>query len=290
MSNAHRVIQHAEHIWSYRHNWERVEPAIGMILTDEGWIAVDGGSSPVHGREVLAEMKAIADKPVRYVIATHRHFDHTFGNQSYDAPVLSGTKCKERFDINVQDDWSKEGAMDWLKRDMFPNIPALSEVDFLDYEPVSPSETFDEELSLKIGNVQLELFHLPGVHTDDGIAVYVPTEKVIFLSDAFYYLPGPEGSMLELPVLLDRVSKLDLVHYVPGHERPHDQEVFERLREYVDGLIDQVKSLIADGATREEILAIPIDQKYLDPKTSFVGERLHKRHLIGAYKELRAES
>lgn len=290
MSNSDRVIQHAENVWSYRHNWERVEPAIGMILTDEGWVAVDGGSSPVHGYEVLAEMQSIAKKPVKYVVATHRHFDHTFGNQAYDAPVLSGAKCKERFDINVLDDWSKENALDWLKRDMFPNIPALSENDFVGYEPVSPATTFEDDLSLSVGNVQLEFFHLPGVHTDDGIVVYLPSEKVIFLSDAFYFLPGPEGSFLELPHLINKVDQLEVAHYVPGHERPHDREIFEKLQSYVNELIDDVKSRIAEGASRADVLSIAIKPRYLETKTSFIGERLHKRHLIGTYRELTAKS
>jgi len=289
MSDNSRVNQHAENVWSYHHNWVRVEPAIGMILTDDGWVVVDGGSCPPHGREVFDAMREIADKPVVKLIATHRHFDHTFGNQVFDGPVLSGRRCKERYDTNLTDDWGPELVQKWLKNEMLPHIPGLSEGDFVDLELPPIDETFDDELELEIGGVTMELFHLPGVHTDDSIAVYLPDAKVIFLSDAFYLLEGPEGKFTNLPGLLEQVSQLDIKHYVPGHERPHNHEIYQLLVEYTNELLNEIKVRIAEGASKEEIRAIPINKKYLEQKTSFIGERMHKRHIRDAYRELTSE-
>jgi glyoxylase-like metal-dependent hydrolase (beta-lactamase superfamily II) len=280
-----RVIQHAENVWSYRHNWERVEPAVGMILTDEGWIVVDGGSCPVHGRQVLAAMQQISDVPTRYVIATHRHWDHTFGNQVFDAPVISSQKCKDRMLMNMQDDWSADRVIDWLVSDMFPHIPGLSEADFEGLELIVPSETFETDMSLKIGNVELELFLLNNVHADDNIGVYLPEQRVIFLGDAFYY-PAPEGRVTNLPVLVEKVAELDLETLIPGHERPHNREVFEQFREYVLTLQDRIQEIVNAGQPEEAALQIPFEERF--QRTSFLNEKQHRKTIKLAFRELSA--
>ncbi len=283
--NNPRVVQHSEKIWSYKHHWERVEPAIGMILTSEGWIAVDGGNSPVHGRHVHEAMQAIMPKPVIYVIDTHRHFDHTFGNQAFNAPVTASQRCKERFDENIRDDWSPEHVLGWLRREMFSRIPTLSDADFEGLSLIAPTESFSASKTLVVGDTRIELFMLDGVHSDDSIGVYLPDGKTLFLGDAFYLLEGPEGRFTRLLDLLELVAKRDIAAFVPGHERPHDRKTFEQLHEYCRELILRVKGMILDGADEQEIHAIPFDEKY--QRTSFLTPKQHGRFLNAAMRELR---
>ncbi|MBI1729221.1 MBL fold metallo-hydrolase [Candidatus Acetothermia bacterium] len=283
-----RVVQHAEKIWSYRHDWERVEPAIGMILTDDGWIAVDGGNSPLHGKHVFDAMQSISAKPVVLVVDTHRHFDHSFGNQAYNAPVLASQRCKERMEANIQDDWGSERVLDWLRKDMFSRIPTLSDRDFQDLRVIPPSESFSAKKKLTVGGTKIEMFLLDGVHSDDSIGVYLPDGKTLFLGDAFYLLEGPEGKFTRLPDLLKLVTQYDVEAFVPGHERAHDHAVFERLHEYCQELIQRVNELLKDGAAEQEILAIPFDEKF--KRTSFLSEKQHQRFLNATIRELRENS
>jgi glyoxylase-like metal-dependent hydrolase (beta-lactamase superfamily II) len=281
-----RVVQHGERVWSYRHDWERVEPAIGMILTDDGWIAVDGGNSPLHGKHVFDAMQSISAKPVVLVIDTHRHFDHSFGNQSYNAPVLGSQHCKERMEANIQDDWGPDRVLDWLRKDMYPRIPTLSDKDFRDLRVIPPSESFPSKKKLSVGGTKIEMFLLDGVHSDDSIGVYLLDGKTLFLGDAFYLLEGPEGKFTRLPDLLNLVVKYKVVAYVPGHERAHDHDVFKRLHEYCLVLIQRVKEMLADGANEQEILAVPFDEKY--QRTSFLSDKQHQRFLNAAMRELKS--
>lgn len=286
MTDQKRVQQLSENVWILRHNWQRLEPTIGMILTDEGWVAIDGGNSPLHGQKAMDAMKAIRDVPIKYVINTHRHFDHVFGNQAFDAPVIGSDRCRERFEENVQDDWGPDRALDWLKSFIFKYNDQLTEDDFPNLNLVPPSISYAGEHDLKVGGSTLHLFPLEGVHTDDGIGVYVVEEKVMFLSDAFYYQGTPEGSALKLPELLDRVAQFDVDMYAPGHERAHDAEVFNLVHRGVKHLFKEVESMMNSGTGKEEIQANISFDPDLD-KRSFLNEKMHRTLIKAAIRELK---
>jgi len=274
MTETSRVQQLSEHIWIYRHNWKRLEPTIGMILTEEGWVAIDGGNSPLHGQQVVDSMKVIRNVPVKYVINTHRHFDHVFGNQAYDAPVIGSSRCQERFTENVQDDWSDKNAIDWLKGSIFKYNDLLNENDFPNLHLVPPSISYEGIHDLKVGDLTLHLFPLEGVHTDDGIGVYAPKEKVMFLSDAFYYQGTSEGRAVQLLELIHRVAKFDVDIYAPGHERAHDVKVFNIVQQNIQNLFQGVISMVDDGAGNDEIKeAFPFDPEL--NRKSFLNEKMH---------------
>ena len=280
-----RVQQLSDRVWIYRHDWQRLEPAVGMVLTAEGWIAVDGGVSPAHGRRVYEAMQEIRERPVLYVINTHRHFDHVFGNQAFGAPVIAGRRCWERFVRNLEDDWSPRRVHRWLQETMFARVPTLQPQDFEGLTLVPPSLSFEGEMTLDLDGVLLKMFPLAGVHSDDSVGVYLPYERVLFTSDAFYYREGPEARLLKLIKLFDRVAPLEVEVFVPGHERPHDRLTFEKLRAYIRELVHAVRALVVAGTPEEEVLeAVPFDPRFQG--TSFLNPKLHKRLVQAAYREL----
>lgn len=282
-----RVKQLAERVWVYRHQWERLEPAVGMVLTESGWIAIDGGNSPRHGARVVAAMRALADAPVRWVVNTHRHFDHVFGNQAFGAPVVASTRCRQRFADNLQDDWGPGRALDWLKATIFVHTDQLSEADFPDLQLVPPSVSFDGSLTLHDPELSVELFPLAGVHSDDGIGVWVPEAQVAFVGDAFYYQGTPEGHARRLLPLVERVAALGVRVVVPSHERDHDAETFAALRAYVRELTQGVEAGAAAGQSAEEILkAHPFAEALA--RTTFLNAKLHRRLIQALLREIQA--
>ena len=282
-----RVQQLSERVWIYGQDWQRVEPTLGMVLSEQGWIAIDGGNSPIHGQRVYETMQKIREKPVLYVIDTHRHFDHVFGNQAFQAPVIASRRCQERFAQNIQDDWAPDRVHRWLQETMFSSIPTLSAGDFQSLRLVPPSLGFEGELNLHLDGTSVQLFSLSGAHSDDSIGVYLPYERVLFLGDAFYYREGSEGCFLRLVQLLDYVAPLAVEFYVPGHERTHDRLTFEKVRAYCRELVQAVRSLVRSGAGEAEALELPFDGKY--ERSSFLSPKLHKRLLQAAYRELLPE-
>lgn len=281
-----RVRQLSERVWAYLPNWQRVEPTIGMILTDEGWVAVEGGNSPVHGDRAFRAMQRIRERPARYVINTHRHFDHVFGNQAFSAPVIASRRCRERFIENLRSDWAPQRVHRWLQEAMLANIPMLDPEDFEELELVPPALSFQERLFLDLDSTRLELFPLVGAHSDDHIAVYLPDERLLFLGDALYLREGPEGRFTQLLELLDHLAELEVQTLVAGHEAPYGRTTFHKLRTYGHELIRSVIAAIRSGAGEEEILKISFPKRY--EKTSFLSAKTHRRLLRAAYRELAA--
>ncbi len=285
MGQDSRVQQLAERVWILCHDWKRLEPTVGLILTDEGWVAVDGGNSPAHGRRAYEAARQIERRPFRYVIDTHRHFDHAFGNQAFGAPAIGSRRCRERFAGNLGDDWAPERVHGWLRAEMLPHVPALSPKDFAGLDLVPPAVDFEGSLRLHLGGTEIDLFHLDGVHCDDHIAVYLPDERVLFPGDAFYYLGGAEGSPLRLPELLARAGALEVETYAAGHERSYDRKTFDRLHAYAGGLIKRAESLVRQGVGEAEALdAFPFDPAY--DGVSFLDAKTHRRLLRACLRAL----
>lgn len=280
-----RVKQLSEHVWIYRHNWERLEPTVGMILTEEGWIAVDGGNSPRHGRQVVEAMRQIRDLPVRWVVCTHRHFDHVFGNQAFEAPVLGSLRFAQRLAENLQSDWAPGRALDWLKATIFQYNKLLTEEDFQGLNLVPPEPGVDAEHVLYEGEISVILVPLEGVHSDDGIGVFVPEEHVVLLGDAFYFQGTPEGRALQLLPLARRVAALDAKVFAPGHERAFDDVVFERFHHYVRELSEIVRrSVAANMDAAAALKQHPFPEQYKN--TSFLDEKTHRLLLKAGLREL----
>ncbi len=281
-----RLQQISERVWVYGHDPARLEPAVGLVLTGEGWIVVDSGNSPTHGLRVFEACQTIKERPVRYVINTHRHFDHVFGNQAFrGATIIASRRCQERFARNLKDDWAPERVQRWLREAVLSKVPTLDPDDFERLRPVPPALGFEGEMTLELGEVPLKLFPLAGAHSDDSIGVYLPRERVLILSDALYFHEGPEARFLKLLRLLDYLAPLEVDVYVPGHEAPHGRATFEALRAYVRELAHGVKALLRRGASERDVLdALPFDKRY--EGVSFLSPRLHRRLVQAAYREL----
>jgi len=255
-----------------------------MVLTAEGWLIIDGGNSPAHGRRVFEAAQEIRERPVRYVINTHRHFDHVFGNQAYAAPVIASRRCRERFLGNLEDDWAPKRVDRWLRETMFSRISTLNPEDFQGLTLIPPSLSFEGELALDIDGTHVRLFPLAGAHSDDSIGVHLPYERVLFLGDAFYFREGAEGRFLKLIELLDRVAPLEVEVYVASHEPPYHHPTFDKLRAYFRELTQIVSSFVRSGAGEADLLTIPFDKRF--ERTSFLSPKFHKRLIQAAYREL----
>lgn len=252
MSKAVRKArQISERVWIVPHDRKHVEPTIGFVVTDVSVVVIDGGNSPEHGRRVLKAIREITDLPIRYVIATHRHFDHSFGNQVYEAPIIAHTLCRKKLVSNIRTDWSPEKIRTWIDSWLLARIPTLKFEQFEGVKIVLPEITFAKNLQLELGDTLLRLIYLGGGHTHDSIGVHLPNEKVLFLSDALY--PNPEGTVHKLVGLFDRIAQLDVETFIAGHEMPFKRENFALRHEYFRTLLDEVTKLHRRRASKETI-------------------------------------
>lgn len=142
--------------------------------------------------------------PVRYVINTHYHADHTWGNYLFpEAKIVGHTLCRQLL-------LEKSGPA--LEREQKRN-PALAEI-----ELVVPTVTFDQgDLILRVGKKNIRMFPFPG-HSNDNIAVLVEEDRVLFSGDTVMAVPYVVDGDLEISIgSMENLAKMGLENVVQGH-------------------------------------------------------------------------
>lgn len=277
-----KLLQVSERVWIVPPQWKYVEPTIGFVLTDEGVVAIDAGNSPDHARRALDTLRNVTDSPVRYLINTHRHWDHTFGNQVFAAPVIAHQFCKQKMLANLRDDWAPHQLMNWVSSWVLQMVPTLQIKQFAGLRLVLPEITFTGQLCLDLGSVRLKLLYVGGGHTWDSIIVHLPAEKVIFLSDALY--PNPEGKLAKLAQLFPRIERLGAEKFISGHEMPYDREKFAVRRDYYQQLAETARKLSRRQDATEEIARTKLDARFV--QINGLNEQCHRELLERAWREL----
>ncbi|MBI3684553.1 MAG: MBL fold metallo-hydrolase [Acidobacteria bacterium] len=254
-----------------------------MIEGVSGIIVVDTTSGIDSGRQVLAELRKITQKPVAAIIYTHFHPDHIGGAKAFATPddvragkleviahedllrsvvnqgsvigPILGVRSGYSFGAGLQPEEIK--GMNFGLGPVAASGPAT----FL-----PPTRTFREQLGLEIAGVPLRLVHLPS-ETDDHIAVYLPRSRTAITGDiiqgpAFPNIHTLRGTSYRDPVpwfkSIDRLRALGPEHMVPAHGRPVSgaARVEEIMRHYRDGIQfvhDQTVRLMNQGLTPDEL-------------------------------------
>lgn len=177
------------------------------IKTKKGLVAVDAGISPV----MTARYRKIIEQEFErddfiYLINTHGHYDHTTGNQTFsDIPIIAHANCKndivEFWNDTARTNRSVYNAEERLKgrqskydpgsewwnfyESLLQQTSTLKESIEDNFELTLPTLTFDDRLSLHLGDIKLQLIYFGKAHTTSDIMIYIPEEKVLFCGDLF---------------------------------------------------------------------------------------------------------
>ncbi len=182
----------------------------GFIVTDEGVVVVDTQLIPFFAIEMIKEIKAITDKPIKYAINTQWHTDHVGGNEAFFPQTRIIAHEFTRKIIAKRRKEQEEGKVD-------ESLKQLGEFKF-----TPPDITFDENMTLHMGGKVIELKFFGGGHTGGDIVVYLPKEKVIFSGDLFSKGSGlpdyrDDSNIDKLIKSLRKMQTLDIEKIVPGH-------------------------------------------------------------------------
>jgi glyoxylase-like metal-dependent hydrolase (beta-lactamase superfamily II) len=182
----------------------------GYIVTDKGVVVIDTQLVPMFANEMIKEIKAVTDKPIKYVINTHWHTDHTGGNEVFSPEArIIGHEFTRKI-IAKRRKEQEEGKVD----------ESLKQLGKFKFTP--PNITFNENMTLHIGGKVIELKYFGGGHSGGDIIVYLPKEKVIFSGDLFSKGSGlpnyrDDSNIDKLIKSLRKMQTLDIEKIVPGH-------------------------------------------------------------------------
>ncbi|MDA1092424.1 MAG: MBL fold metallo-hydrolase [Acidobacteria bacterium] len=257
-----------------------------VIINDDHVMLVDSSVSPAAARGLVAGIKTLTDKPIKYVFNTHYHFDHAHGNQIFGDDVeiighefvrsmLMSDVLAQRTNrsftaaIPVQLEALRArvaGTTDAAERQQLEAQLVIQEAHGIavqETRPTPPNLTYRDSLTLVKGGREVQL-HFPGRgHTGGDSLVFLPEERIVFTGDFFVGSPGAgglpymgDGYVEEWPASLDRLRALDFEVMVPGHGAPfREREQIDHLEAYLRDFHTQVSALHAQGVSAEDATA-----------------------------------
>lgn len=217
----------------------------GFVATHEGVVVIDTQGTKELALVFKKKIHEITDKPILYVINTHYHGDHTFGNQYF-------TEAKEI--ISHENTKKNLIEKDKQHREQFKKI--FGENALEGFALTLPTKTFKDTLTLHAGGKTIELVYLGRGHTDGDIIVYLPIERIMFSGDLLYKDRLPWLSDAYTSDWIETLKKLknfDVGTYVPGHGGLGNGDILFALQQYLTDLQLEVKSNIARGKNLDAI-------------------------------------
>lgn len=235
------------------------------LVTDEGVLVIDTRQHPQRARELLAAIRKTTDKPIKWVVNTHAHGDHYFGNSVF----------------------KREGATFIAHRDTAGMMKALlpvemkrrqgyfkqTQFDAKEVELILPDITFDTTATITLGGRVIELLYLgPGQNPGDTL-VHFPKERVMFTGGPFSKSSWPNPSftpsMSNWIAMLRKVAAMDVDKFLGGHgDIGGKQDVLNQAQMLADfdaGMRDAVKK----GLSREEIFKAAPFEKYKEVRNYY---------------------
>ncbi len=241
----------------FRRRYEPLDLNVGIVIGDDGVLVIDTRSSPVEAAEIQHELAEITDLPVKWVVNTHWHFDHTFGNYAFgQAEVWGHELC--HMALSQRSEEIRESARRWLGPERAEEIEEV--------EIVPPHKVFTDQASLDIGR-RVEMGYFGFGHTDSDIIVSILDSGVAFFGDLVEEGASPvfgDGYPVAWPLTLRLAAQELPGTIVPGHgdavdpafvHSQHEElvAVAELSTRFVDGEID-LEEATASGPYSEEVM------------------------------------
>jgi len=238
----------AENVYAFTGVAAMMEPSnqgaicnVGLVVGSEAAALIDSGGSYLEGTELLHSVRAITDKPLRYLINTHMHPDHIFGNAAFKE-----TGAQIVGHANLPAALEARGAfyIQSFRRQLGDDLMRGVEI-------IPPTLLVTDRMELDLGNRKLELRAWQPAHTDNDLTVIDATSGILFAGDLVFleHLPTLDGSLLGWIRQLDELAAIPAAGVVPGHGPSPSTwpDAITPERSYFDALAKDLRASIKAG-------------------------------------------
>lgn len=285
-TDTHRFVEVAEGVWFVSGTGSVYTMSNAMVLVGEfDSLVVDSHVTPAASRALLEAIPEITDKPVRYLVNSHYHFDHAHGNQSFpegveiigheftrskltgeNGNVLEESTFKSFSDpvpatvarltrqLSDETDAGRRAELQERLRVQTDYLNAIKEI-----VPTPPNITLETKMTLfqvvAAGSREIQLLHFGRAHTGGDVVIYLPQEKLAFTGDMM--LPGlaymGDAHVDEWPETLEGLKGLDFDIWLPGHGPVmRSKEPIENFQVYLTDLWEKTGRMHSAGVSAED--------------------------------------
>jgi cyclase len=251
-----------------------------VVVNDRDVLLVDDGTTPAAARAFLADIKLLTDKPVRYVVNTHFHYDHTDGNSVFPPEVdiigheyvrtailtfnilnrepyttSQGTAVPAQIasltkQIADEKDSGRKAGFEKQLATAQTNLEQLKEI-----KPTPPNVTYTQKMVLNKGGREIQLLFLGRGHTGGDTVVFLPKERIVATGDLMESRLAYMGDAFfdEWVTTLGELKKLDFALVLPGHGAPfRDKGLITAFQSYLTDVTARVAALRQQGVSAED--------------------------------------
>jgi cyclase len=220
-----------------------------MVVTEEGVVMIDSCNNPLASQKMLAAVKKVTDKPIRFLIDTEVHNDHTWNHYVFSPPAVV---------VNHQ------GAAEGMKKGLDPKrietlskqSPEMAEV-VKNYKFIPPHIEYKDKMTINLGGRTFELIYLKNVHSEADTAIWLPKERVLFAASAANVRTminlRPHVRFQDVLAGYKVMRSLNPEVVVPGHGPPSTAKIFDEYEAFYTLLMKRVGEMAAEGKSLADI-------------------------------------
>jgi glyoxylase-like metal-dependent hydrolase (beta-lactamase superfamily II) len=241
------------------------DPNTAVIVGDDGCLVFDAQATPAMANKVIERVRAVTDKPIKYVVLSHYHAVRVLGASAYKAQgIVASQETYRLIEERGKQDWDSEyGRFPRLFQDA-QSIPGLT----------WPTLTFEGEMTIYLGKREVRLMQLGAGHTSGDIVAWVPDAEVMFSGDLIEYHSAcycGDAHLREWPMTLNEIRNFNPKAIAPGRGDALKgtatvREAIAMTRDFVTSLYGAAEISVARGRTLKESMAAT--REVMDPKFS----------------------
>lgn len=227
------------------------DPNSGVIIGDDSVMIVEAQATPRLANKVIDCVRSVTDKPISHVVLTHYHAVRVLGASAFDADqIIMSDMARGMVAERGQEDWDSE----------FQRFPRL----FEGHESIPgltwPTTTFNDRMTVHLGNRRVDLMHLGRAHTAGDIVAHVPDQNVMFTGDIVEYHSAcycGDGYFGEWGTTLDRIKAYGVDAIAPGRGdalvgQDMVNAAIENTRDFVDSTYAAAARVAARGGSLKD--------------------------------------